>query len=97
MTKTLESWKEAEILFKKFQQTGDQKYMNQLKTYCKNDVMMTLLVLLYLLKYQNFYHNNQEYKFQADEFLIKAQMPMSKSLHSWTDTTDKNILFKTDS
>jgi predicted RNA-binding protein with PIN domain len=39
---------------KKYYESGDIASLNTFKEYCKNDVRMTAMVLLYLLHYQEF-------------------------------------------
>jgi len=50
--KTLDSGLEGIALRKKYKDEGDEKAYTQFKKYCKNDVTMTHLILLYFLKYQ---------------------------------------------
>ncbi|OQY39932.1 MAG: hypothetical protein B6229_02790 [Spirochaetaceae bacterium 4572_7] len=50
--KTLESGAEGEVLRKKYKDTGDEKFLDEFKQYCKNDVRMTAFVLLYLLHFK---------------------------------------------
>ena len=47
--KTLSSWLEWEKYLKEYLKTKDSTLLNKVKNYCKNDVKMTLGVLLYLL------------------------------------------------
>ena len=70
--KTLESWAEWEVLMKKYEETGDEQYLKEFKKYCKNDVKMTLLVLIYLLKYQKVDMDNEEYEYSPEDFLQLA-------------------------
>ncbi|MEI7478007.1 MAG: ribonuclease H-like domain-containing protein [bacterium] len=39
-------------MYKEYLETGDTKLLDAVKKYCKNDVKMTHLVFLYLLKYK---------------------------------------------
>ncbi len=50
--KTLESGMEGIALWKKYKEEGDEKAYAAFKKYCKNDVTLTHLILLYFLKYQ---------------------------------------------
>ncbi len=50
--KTLESGAEGEVLWKQYLETKDETILEEFKKYCKNDVRMTALVLLYLLHYK---------------------------------------------
>lgn len=67
--KTLESGKEAEVLWKAHEQ-GDKKAMKTLKEYCKNDVRMTYLALWYLLLYKKLSREEQEHDYTLEEFIL---------------------------
>ena len=49
ISKSLSSWAEGEELLKLYEKTKEQKILTKVKNYCKNDVKMTLAILLYLL------------------------------------------------
>ena len=49
VSKTLSSWAEGSQLLKIYDETNDQQALAKVKNYCKNDVKMTLTILLYLL------------------------------------------------
>jgi len=51
--KTLGSWAEWSEYLKKYKETGMEKYLEKVKEYCKNDVEITLWVLLYMLEYKH--------------------------------------------
>lgn len=67
--KTLESGLEWENLWKKYQETNDQKYLEEFKTYCKNDVRMTALLMLYLLHFKKVFIEGEEKSFDDEDFL----------------------------
>lgn len=67
--KTLESWAEWEVLRKKYQETNDQKYLEEFKMYCKNDVRMTTLLMLYLLHFKKVFIEGEEKNFDEETFL----------------------------
>ena len=67
--KTLESWAEWEVLWKQYLETKDEKILEEFKKYCKNDVRMTALVLLYLLHYKKIFMENDEIEFTLEDFL----------------------------
>jgi|GEM_PF-6428178 len=52
--------------------------MKELKKYCRNDVKMTLLVLLYLLEHKKVYMDGEEKSFTMEEFLELGQKPLRK-------------------
>ena len=49
VSKTLSSWAEWSQLLKQYEENNDTKALNKVKNYCKNDVKMTLTILLYLI------------------------------------------------
>ena len=49
VSKTLSSWEEGAHLLKIYDETNDKKALEKVKNYCKNDVKMTLAILLYLI------------------------------------------------
>ncbi len=49
VSKTLSSGAEGASLLKAYEDTGDKQALEKVKKYCKNDVKMTLTILLYLL------------------------------------------------
>ncbi len=67
--KTLESWVEWEVLWKQYLETKDEKMLEEFKKYCKNDVRMTALVLLYLLHYKKIFMETDEIEFTLEDFL----------------------------
>jgi hypothetical protein len=67
--KTLESWVEGETLWKKYQETEDTKYLEEFKAYCKNDVRMTALLMLYLLHFKKVFIEGEEKNFDDEDFL----------------------------
>ncbi len=50
ISKTLDSWQEWENYLREYMQNWNQEAYSKVKSYCKNDVKMTLGVLLYFLK-----------------------------------------------
>jgi hypothetical protein len=67
--KTLDSWAEWSRILKEYQQTWDIKLLESVKKYCKNDVKMTLLVFLYILKYKKLHEDGEETTFTDDDIL----------------------------
>lgn len=67
--KTLESGAEGEVLWKQYLETKDNKFLEEFKKYCKNDVRMTALVLLYLLHYKKISMEGDEIQFSIEDFL----------------------------
>ncbi len=71
--KTLESWQEWEVLWKKYQETWDSKFLDEFKKYCKNDVRMTAFVLLYLLHFKKIFIEWEEKTFEIKDFVKLAK------------------------
>jgi len=67
--KTLESGAEWETLWKQYKETGDTKFLEEFKTYCKNDVRMTALLMLYLLHFKKVFIEWEEKTFDEEDFL----------------------------
>jgi len=67
--KTLSSGLEGEKLLRQYKQTGDQKLLQKVKNYCKNDVRMTLGLLLYFLEFGKFSLDGKDYTFDVDRLL----------------------------
>ncbi len=71
--KTLESGAEGEVLRKKYKDTGDEKFLDEFKLYCKNDVRMTAFVLLYLLHFKKVFIEWEEKTFEIEDFVKLAK------------------------
>jgi hypothetical protein len=85
--KTLESGKEAEKLYFDYRDNGNEKAMKELKSYCKNDVKMTLLVWLALLHQQKIRRDGEEMTFDQEEliqkYLYKKKKQTKKETKQW--------------
>lgn len=85
ISKTLSSGLEWMQLLTEYVNTKDDKILTKVKNYCRNDVRMTLWVLLYLLKYKKLYiEGENEFKYDMDKFL---QLSNNYEDKQW----DKNI------
>lgn len=78
-SKTLESWAEWDKLMKLYEETGDEKYLKKFKNYCKNDVKMTLLVMVYMLTYKTLRIDDTIYEYDEERFLELASKPLWKT------------------
>jgi uncharacterized protein YprB with RNaseH-like and TPR domain len=78
--KTLDSGLEWVNLYKQYLKTGDQKLFNTFKNYCKNDVKMTILTLLYFIHYQKLHIEWQEIPFTLDALIQTGCTPMSEDI-----------------
>ena len=75
--KTLDSWADVESLRKEWNQSWDKKILKTIQEYCKNDVRMTALVLLYLLHFKKVDLDNESFLFDIDK-LIEISKPIQK-------------------
>ena len=89
--KTLDSWADVESLWKERKSSNDNKILKKIQEYCKNDVRMTALVLLYLLHFQKVDMDNEDYTFNTQRF-IELSKPSEKKL-SETNIISNNSLF----
>lgn len=85
--KTLSSWAEGEVLWNQYQETGDKKYLEEFKKYCKNDVRMTALVMFYFLHFKKIFMDGEEFTFSLEEFVEKSNhnTPEEKNLNEIHD------------
>ena len=89
--KTLDSWADVESLWKERKSSNDNKILKKIQEYCKNDVRMTALVLLYLLHFQKVDMDNEDYTFNTQKFIELAK-PSDKNI-SETKIINNNSLF----
>ena len=75
--KTLDSWADVENLWKEWKSSDDNKILKKIQEYCKNDVRMTALVLLYLLHFKKVDLDNEDFVFDIDK-LIELSKPIEK-------------------
>lgn len=59
-------------------QNSNQESLEKVKKYCKNDVKMTLWILLYFIKYQEFYIDWEKVEFSIEEFVELASRDRNK-------------------
>ena len=86
--KTLESWLEWSNLYKEYLKNGDIALLNKFKKYCKNDVKMTILVLLYFIYYKKLHIEGEEVSFTLDDLIQKGVTPLGKDAKQ-VDNDDK--------
>lgn len=75
--KTLESWQEWEKYLKQYMQNKDQEAYKKVKSYCKNDVKMTLGVLLYFLKHNYIHIWEKDFEYDIKKFVELANQQKS--------------------
>lgn len=69
VSKTLSSWEEWSKLLKLYDENWDKKALNKVKNYCKNDVKMTLSILLYLLFQWKISYKGEEIKLSSSDII----------------------------
>lgn len=91
VTKTLDSWADVENLWKEWKSSNDNKILKKIQEYCKNDVRMTALVMLYLLQFKKVDLDNKEFTFDISQF-IELSRPIDKKATT-SVTAQKTSLF----
>lgn len=76
--KTLDVGASWDMLWRKYTEEWDMDALNEFKKYCKNDVKMTALVLLYMLHYKKMFIDNKEYTYTIEEFIRLASKQREK-------------------
>ena len=78
LEKTLESGTKAEVLWNEYQKDPqkNKKSLEELQKYCKNDVRMTAMVMLYFLHYKKIAIEGEVFEYSLEEFV-------QKSNHNW--------------
>ncbi|MBP7842089.1 hypothetical protein KA037_05565 [Patescibacteria group bacterium] len=59
-------------LYKDYIKTGDEEKYTTFKLYCKNDVKMTILLLLYLLYYKRIALEGEEQQFDIQTLVANS-------------------------
>lgn len=81
ISKTLTSWAEWEVLYKKYIENNDLDALEEFKKYCKNDVRMTALVFLYLMHFKKLFIEWEEITFTLEELLEKSNREIKVTNH----------------
>lgn len=79
VSKTLTSWTEGEILYKKYIEENDVDALEEFKKYCKNDVRMTMLVFLYLMHFKKLFIEWEEITFTLEELENKSRQEIKET------------------
>jgi uncharacterized protein YprB with RNaseH-like and TPR domain len=94
LKKTLEwGWAEWSTLLKQYMDTGDEKALSKVKEYCKNDVKMTLGVLLYLMKFGKIQTEDGEYLINTQDLIDLWQEQHHHQASSPSQTHDTMFQF----
>ena len=65
-------------LLKEYENTGDKTLLAKVKNYCKNDVKMTLTILLYLLYIWNISYQEKDISIDIDYILANWLLELEK-------------------
>jgi hypothetical protein len=79
VSKTLWSWAEWEVLYKKYIEEHDLKALEEFKKYCKNDVRMTALVFIYLMHFKKLFIEGEEITFTIEDLVEKSRNEVKES------------------
>lgn len=81
VSKTLTSWAEWEVLYKKYIEENDIDALEEFKKYCKNDVRMTMLVFLYLMHFKKLFIEGEEITFTLEDLVNKSRQQIKETNH----------------
>lgn len=83
--KTLESWAEGQELLKKYNQTGKESLLTKVKEYCKNDVEITLWVVLYLLAHKKVHFDGTLHRLDENDLVkLWTYIPQQTKKKWWS-------------
>lgn len=81
VSKTLSSWAEWEILYKKYIENDDLEALEKFKQYCKNDVRMTALVFLYFMHFKKIFIEWDEIAFTLEDLVGRSRQEVKATNH----------------
>lgn len=81
VSKTLTSWAEWEVLYKKYIEENDLEALEEFKKYCKNDVRMTMLVFLYLMHFKKLFLEWDEITFTLEDVEERSRQEVKSTSH----------------
>lgn len=81
VTKTLTSWAEWEVLYKKYIEENNLEALEEFKRYCKNDVRMTMLVFLYFMHFKKLFIEGDEIVFSLEDLVERSRQEIKNTNH----------------
>ncbi len=81
VSKTLSSWTEWEVLYKKYRENNDLEALEEFKKYCKNDVRMTMLIFLYFMHFKKLFIEGEEITFTLEDLENKSHQEIKETNH----------------
>ena len=79
VSKTLTSWAEWEVLYKKYREENDLEALEEFKKYCKNDVRMTALIFLYFMHFKKLFIEGEEIAFTLEDLVEKSHQEIKNT------------------
>jgi len=79
VSKTLSSWAEWEVLYKKYIEHDDLDALEEFKKYCKNDVRMTMLIFLYFMHFKKLFIEGEEITFTLEDLEGKSRQEIKET------------------
>jgi hypothetical protein len=71
--------------------TNNQEILDVVKEYCKNDVKLTLFVLLYIFRYKELSFDGEKYDITVEQFVDLSKQSDIKNLTEKKDMSQNNI------
>ena len=81
VSKTLTSWAEWEVLYKKYIEENDVEALEEFKRYCKNDVRMTMLIFLYFMHFKKLFIEGEEITFTLEDLEKQSRQEIKNTSH----------------
>ena len=81
VSKTLTSWAEWEVLYKKYIEENDIDALEEFKRYCKNDVRMTMLIFLYFMHFKKLFIEGEEITFTLEDLEKQSRQEIKNTSH----------------
>jgi len=81
VSKTLSSWAQWEVLYKKYIEENDLDALEEFKKYCKNDVRMTMLIFLYFMHFKKLFIEGEEIIFTLEDLVEKSRQEVKSTNH----------------
>jgi hypothetical protein len=71
--------------------TNNQEILDVVKEYCKNDVKLTLFVLLYIFRYKELSFDGEKYDITVEQFVDLSKQSDIKNLTEKKDMSQNSI------
>ena len=81
VSKTLTSWAEWEVLYKKYIEENDVEALEAFKRSCTNDVRMTMLIFLYFMHFKKLFIEGEEITFTLEDLEKQSRQEIKNTSH----------------